>query len=297
MDASAVKATPCQPLIGAEISGVDLRQPIGEATAEAIRQALWRYGVIVFRDQPLTREQHYDFANIFVRNRERPFAVQPNQATPVADYPELVRLVADGVRKVAADIWHSDESYRPWPSTVSVLRGCVMPSIGGDTVFASNAAAYRYLPDEVKTQIQDLDALHAPAFLYAKGSQSQRNTLDPAKFEKHLADAPPVAQPMVIAHPETGEPVLFVNYGYTGRIVGMEEIESEKLLSYLHDRAIKPDYQFRLRWTPDTVVVWDNLQVQHYATADYDEPRIVERLLVAGHQPVRRFPGRHAEAA
>lgn len=297
MSAATITATPCQPNIGAEIGGVDLSKPITEDIADAIRSALLKYQVIVLRDQHITREQHKDFARIFVKNTESPFTIPRNQANPIPDYPEILNLMADGIKKTAADVWHSDECFRVWPAVVSVLRGRVVPSLGGDTVFSSAVAAYENLPDDVKQKIRDLKALNSPLYLFANASQAQLNTAGPQGFAKQVSEFPPLAQPIVRIHPETKKPVLYVNKGYSGVIVGMEGEEGSKLLAYLCDQAVKPDYQFRVRWKVDTIVVWDNRSVQHYAVADYSEPRVMERFLVAGNEPAYGFSDLHEKRA
>jgi alpha-ketoglutarate-dependent taurine dioxygenase len=281
---------PCQPLIGAEIKGVDLRNPLDQEAADAIRSAILKYQVIVFRDQPIAIEQHKQFARIFAKNPNSPFTLQENQAQPIADHPEILNLVADGVNKVAADVWHTDECFRRLPSVISVLRSRVVPSIGGDTVFASAVAAYKYLPNAIKDTIRNLRALNSPAYLFSGADQSQVNVIDPDKFKKNLADFPPMSQPVVRIHPETGQPAIFVNHAYTGLIEGMSVGESKELLTYLCNQVSRPEYQFRMKWTRDAVVVWDNRAVQHYAVADYSEPRHMQRLLIAGIEPAFGFP-------
>ena len=107
---------------------------------------------------------------------------------------------------------------------------------------------------------------------------------DPAKVAAHVNANPPHAQPVVRLHPVNGRPCLFVNSNYTGPIVGMESTAGDALRDYLVDQFKKPDYQMRVKWRPNTIVVWDNCQVQHYAVYDYNEPRTMERILVAGDQ-------------
>jgi taurine dioxygenase len=279
MKASLIVITPCQPLIGAEIGGVDLTRPIAADVADALRAALLKYQVIVLRDQDVTRDQHLEFARVFVRDHEHPFNCQENQARPVPGYPEILNVFADGVTKTAIDIWHSDESFREFPSAISILRSRVTPALGGDTVFSSAVAAYDRLPDDVKQKIRYLKALHGPEYA---NKRKDVGLADPAKRSQQALDNPPRAQPVVRIHPETGLPALFVNRGYGGPIVGMENEKGEALLTYLYEQFTKPDYQMRLRWTPNTIVAWDNRSVQHYAVYDYHEPRIMERVTVAG---------------
>jgi alpha-ketoglutarate-dependent taurine dioxygenase len=268
----------CQPFIGAEISGVDLKKPISEDVANALRAALLEYQVIVLRDQDITREQHIELANVFVKDRSNPFLIQKVQAHPIPEHPEIFNVKADGVKKTAADIWHTDESFHVCPPTVSLLRGRIVPKLGGDTCFSSGVAAYERLPGDVKSRIRSLKAWH--------GVQWQDLSLaDPKKVEAYLAENKPYAQPVVRVHPETRKPVLFVNDNYTGPFIGLDESEGKVLRRYLVDQFKKPDYQMRLRWQPNTIVIWDNRSVQHYAVYDYNEPRAMERILVRGIEP------------
>jgi Probable taurine catabolism dioxygenase len=277
---SSIKITRVQPFIGAEITGVDLTQPLDAETKDTLRQALLDHQVIVLRDQDVSREQHRDFARIFSNRTEDIFNCQNNQAHPVPGFPEILTVFADGKKKTAADVWHTDESFRPIPPGVSVLRSKVQPSIGGDTLFSSAVQAYAGLPDEIKAKIRNLKALHGPVYAYMRRGSSS-SFADPAKVKKQHEENPPYAHPVVRIHPETGLPVLYVNEGYTGPIVGLED-DGEELLRILFDQFKKPDYQMRHHWSPNTIVVWDNRSVQHYAVADYDEPRQLERITVAG---------------
>jgi alpha-ketoglutarate-dependent taurine dioxygenase len=279
--AESITITRIQPFIGAEIGGVDLTKPIDPDAAAILRQALLDHQVIVLRDQDVSREQHRAFASIFSNRSEDMFTYQVNQAHPVPDFPEILTVFADGKKKTAADVWHTDESFRAIPPGVSVLRAKILPSIGGDTLFSSAVQAYAALPDEIKAKIGTLKALHGPVYAYMRRGSSS-SFADPEKVKKQHEENPPYAHPVVRVHPETGRPVLYVNEGYTGPILGLEEKEAEELGRYLFDQFKKPDYQMRHKWSPNTIVVWDNRSVQHYAVADYDEPRQLERITVAG---------------
>jgi alpha-ketoglutarate-dependent sulfate ester dioxygenase len=272
---TGITFTRCQPLIGAEVGNVDLTQPISVVLADEIRAGLARYQVLVFREQDITREQHRALADLWVANRERPFLIQKVQANPIADYPEIFNVIANGSVKTAADVWHTDESFHRAPPTASILRARVVPRLGGDTVFSSAVAAYDRLPDDIKQKIRSLRALHGPQWQNMAGA-------DPAKVSAYLAANPAQAQPVVRIHPVNARPCLYVNDNYTGPIVGMEDEASRALRDYLVDQFKKPDYQMRVKWQPNTIVVWDNCQVQHYAVYDYNEPRAMERILVAG---------------
>lgn len=279
---ATISFSKCQPFIGAEVTGVDLTKPISAETASAIRDGLVEHQVLVFRDQDISREQHAEFARIWVADPQTPFHETVAQANPIPGHPEIFNLMADGVNKMAADVWHTDESYRVNPPTASILRARVVPSLGGDTIFSSGIAAYERLPAEVKSKIRYLKALHGLEF-------QEFRIGDRDKLNEAIRRNPPVPQPVVRIHPVSKRPVLFVNYNYTGPILGLSSEESDELRTYLFDQFKKPDYQMRVRWQPHTIVVWDNRSVQHYAVYDYNEPRHMERILVAGIEPAIGF--------
>ncbi len=276
--------TRCQPLIGAEVTGVDLTQPISTDLAEELRAGVSEYQVLVFRDQDISRERHRDLGNIWARDAENPFLIQKAQANPLPGFPEIYHVAADGVVKSAADVWHTDESFHTCPPTVSILRSRVLPSLGGDTIFSSAVAAYDRLPDELKEKLRYAKALHGPIFQNTFSVVANEEML-----RKRIEDNPPVAHPVFRIHPVNQRPCLFVNFNYTGPIVGMEDEEGLKVRDYLTDLFKKPDYQMRHKWSPNTIVIWDNCQVQHYAVYDYNEPRAMERILVKGIEPTYGF--------
>jgi taurine dioxygenase len=274
---SQLTFTRCQPPIGAEVGNVDLTQPITAPLADEIRAALAQYQVLVFRNQDISREQHRALARLWVRDLQHPFLIQKAQANPIADFPEIYNVAANGVVKSAADVWHTDESFHPTPPTASILRSRIVPSLGGDTVFSSAVAAYDRLPEDIKHKIRYLKALHGPVF-----QNSFSVVADQEMLRKRIEDNPPFAHPVVRIHPVNGRPCLFVNFNYTGPIVGLENEEGEALRDYLVDQFKKPDYQMRVKWQPNTIVIWDNCQVQHYAVYHYNEPRAMERILPKG---------------
>lgn len=278
-------AAPIQPNIGAEITGVDLTRPISPALAQDFRAALLRYQVIVLRDQRIDRAQHKAFAGLFARNPTDPFFHSDTQARPIEGYREILNVYADGVTRTAADVWHTDGSWAASPPEVSVLRSTdIMPSLGGDTCFASAGDAYDGLPEAMRTRIDSLRALHWKGFAQKDGGYG--GLADQARMDKAKRDFPPVAHPMVRIHPETGRRTLFVNAVYTGEVVGLDSAESDALLARLFVEIHKPDYQMRLRWTTHAIAVWDNRAVQHAATGNYNEPRMLERITTAGYGPV-----------
>lgn len=270
-----------QPVIGAEIGGVDFRKPVSEGTKAALRQALLDHGVLVFRDQDINRDQYLDFAMIFAKTKENPFVQWADQPEPVEGYPELLTVISefkDGKVFAAADVWHTDDVMSAKPSAVTILRSYYVPSIGGDTVFSSAVAAYEGLDQATKDEIEDL------LIVYARHLSEDRK--ESKNYRPSLFTQPPMVHPVVRVHPETGQRLLFVNETATGPFIGDVRSDPDALRRRLAHEFERPEYQCRIGWQPNSIVIWDNTLVQHRAVPDYDEPRYLERMtLTAAEQP------------
>ena len=224
---------PQQPNIGAEVFGIDLRVPLTDELRGRVRDLLLRYKVLFFRDQGITREQHVEFGRQFGDLDVHPL-VQ-------ADDPLIQAISAARFRENAASVraytnrWHSDETFRAVPPLGSILRAIEVPELGGDTLFANAVAAYEGLTDEVKERIEGLEASHS----LAHGFACYRSE----KWEQLNSQFPPVKHPVAKSHPETGAKVLFVNSVFTSHIVGLDQVESERLLAHLNAQFTRPEYQ------------------------------------------------------
>lgn len=273
--------TPISPVLGAEISGVDLRAPLSPEQVAAIRAAWLKHKVLFFRDQDISHEDHVRFGRYFGALEGHPVTAT------VPGFPEILFIeaadgmkVTDAVLPIArpANKWHTDVTFREKPSTAGILRIRKQPPLGGDTIFADTALIYSDLPPDVKAKIENLDAEHDILRSYGYRVSAEKAAELSAKF-------PPQVHPVVRRHPETGERHLFVNHVFTGRILGLEEKEAADLLAYLLDRVKAPEYQVRFRWSPNAIAFWDNRATQHYGVLDYwPHERIVERVTVAGEE-------------
>lgn len=274
-----VSISPSTPALGAEIGGLDLDRPLSSAESDLLRAAWLKYKVIFFRDQDISHESHVRLGRLFGELEGHP--VIPS----VEGYPEILRIEGvEGVELTAATLapfqaynkWHTDVTFRARPSIASILRARVLPPLGGDTMWADTAAAWAGLPQPVKDRIDGLEAEHDIVRSFG-GRVSEEKRAQLAR------DFPPVRHPVVRTHPETGEKILYVNYTFTSRIVGVSETESESLLRLLFDRIKVPEYQVRFRWTPNAIGIWDNRSTQHYAVGDYwPAHRVLERVTVSG---------------
>ena len=260
--------------VGGEIHGIDLRDDLPDEVFADIQQALWEYKVIFFRDQPLTPEQHVAFARRFGDLEVHPF-IPSNTGVP-----ELVRFEKDAEAGGYENGWHHDVTWRRTPSFGAMLRAVTVPPTGGDTLFCDANAAYEGLDDETKEQILGLVAVHD--FMQAFGRQVPEEKMAEMREKYPLAH-----HPVVIAHPVTGKPLLYVNRFSISHIEGMGEDESYALLDRLCRQFDTVEYQCRFRWQPDSIAFWDNRAVQHYASSDYyPDIRVMERASVAGDVPV-----------
>lgn len=284
-----IAARPSSAALGAEIVGVDLAQPLDDAAFARIVELFHRYEVAYFRDQRITPEQHVAFSR---RLGELELHVRQDCLRP--GFPELfvVSNIIENGRPIgsqdAGQFWHSDLCYLSEPSRASVFHALEVPQKDGralgDTMFASTTAAYDALPDEIKARIEDLRVVQS----YAKGYYSVRRS-GPRKplTDEQQAKTPDIEHPLVRTHPYTGRKCLFVNEGYSLRIVGLPQPEAEALLAYLLEHATRPKFIYRHNWRPQDLLLWDNCSTQHKAVADYELPlrRHMERATLKGSVP------------
>ena len=282
IDHAGLTVTPVSTVLGAEISGLDLTQPLAPEIVAAFRAALLRHKAVFFRDQDISYEDHVRFGRYFGELEGHPVTAH------VPGFPEILHIeAADGMKLReeivpivrAANKWHTDVTFREAPSMGGVLRMRHMPPLGGDTLFADTAAIYADLPQALKDQLATLTAEHDII-------QSYGYRVDEAKRQELRAAYPPMIHPVIRTHPETGEKHLFVNKVFTTRILGLPEDEAKTLLADLLDRVKSPEYQVRFRWTPNAIVFWDNRATQPSAILDYwPQERIVERVTIKGDKP------------
>ncbi len=262
------------PILGAEISGVDLSKPLPNHQMDEIHRALAENLVIFFRDQDMTPEQHLDFGRNFGKLHVHP-------AAPHAPgHKELMIIRADkDSPRANGEGWHSDVSCDAEPPMGSILYIKQCPPHGGDTLFANMYAAYEALSDRMKTYLDGLTAVHDGEDVY-RGTYANLGVTDKPVY-------PRAEHPVIRTHPVTGKKALYVNRGFTRRIVGLPRDESAAILSYLYDLAEDPLFQCRFRWTENAVAFWDNRCVQHRAMWDYwPHTRSGFRVTVTGDRPV-----------
>lgn len=274
-----ISITPCNGP-GAEIGNVDLSQEPGDADFAAIRQAFADHGLIFFRDQNITPEQHIAFATRWGDiNINRFF-------TPVDGYPEIaeVRKEPDQATNIGGG-WHTDHSYDAEPAMGSILVARELPPKGGDTMFADMAAAYEALDDETKELLDGLEAVHSSKQIFGQQSgYKQESDVSGRIGNAGAADAlDDVIHPLIITHPLSGKKILYVNAAFTIGIKGWSREDSMKLLVKLYTHAVQEQFVTRFEWKPGSIAFWDNRATWHYALNDYQgERRVMHRITLEG---------------
>ena len=262
------------PVIGAEINGVDLSEPLSNHQLDELHRALAENLVIFFRDQTLTPQQHLAFGRLFGDLHVHPAA--PHEE----GMPELMTIYADkDSPRANGEGWHTDVSCDPEPpmGTILYIKRC--PPKGGDTLFASMYAAYEALSERMRTYLSGLRAIHDGEHVY-RGLFDDHGQAERATY-------PRAEHPVVRTHPVTGKKALFVNRGFTTRILGIPIDESDAILRYLYEHIENPLFQCRFRWQPSSIAFWDNRCTQHRAMWDYwPHTRSGSRVTVKGNKPV-----------
>ncbi len=281
-----IRPLPGAPL-GAEVLGLDLSRPLGDADFARLHQAHLDHHVVVFRDQRITSRQHIDFSRRF-----GPLQIHVLKNFQLANHPEI--LIVSNIKDAggqpiglgdAGHYWHSDLSYKERPSLGSLLHAQELPGEGGDTLFSDQHAAYDALPAALRRVIDPLRAEHS--YLAKYEELRARSPWRPALTPAQIAEVAPAIHPVVRTHPETGRRALFVNEHFTTRIVGLPEDESRALLAELFAAAIKPEFIYHHVWQPHDLVFWDNRSVQHLAAGTPDsERRKLYRTTVEGDLPL-----------
>ena len=272
-----IRVEPVSTHVGAEIEGVDLAERVPDPVMAEIRRAFGEHGVVFFRDQRLTPEQHLAVAERFGPiDVNRFFAHVPGHPTiaEVRKEPEQQRNIGGG--------WHTDHSYDEVPALGSMLYAREVPKTGGDTLFASMYAAYDALSDGLKATLEGLRACHSSRHVFGPGAMAQRGDLNGRIGNAELATQDAV-HPVVIRHPDTGRKALYVNPGFTLRFEGWTDEESRPLLDYLYRHAVRPEFTCRFHWRGGSLALWDNRSTWHFAVNDYHgERRLLHRITIEG---------------
>ena len=279
---SRIDVSPISGALGAEILGVDLNGADGETCAQ-IHQAFLQYHVIFFRDQQLSIESQKKFARQFGTLNIHP------QYVPLDGHPEVLSVTKEPTdTHNVGGVWHSDVTFLECPAMGSILYALEVPDQGGDTLFANQVLAYESLSARCQSLLSGLRALHSDRGLSARKEAQKRNTTRSLKIAEAAMDLPPISNlhPVVRTHPQTGRKSLFVNRAFTLCFEDMTVEESRPLLNFLYEHSVKPEFTCRFRWKKNSIAMWDNRCVQHYALNDYaGKRRHMHRVTVDGDKP------------
>jgi taurine dioxygenase len=274
-----MRLTPLGPAIGAVVEGLDLTRPLADREVDALRGALLAHHVLFFEGQPVTPQQQRDLAARFGPLHVHPVYPQHPQV------PEVIVLDTSNDNPPDNDNWHTDVTFIETPPLGALLSAQLLPPSGGDTLWASGIAAYEALSQPYRRFLDPLHAEHDflqsfPAWRFAR-TPAERERWEAAR-DRH----PPVVHPVVRTHPESGRRGLFVNEGFTSRIVELGKSESDAVLAQLRAHLAKPEFTVRWRWKGHDLAFWDNRLTQHYATPDYlPHRRVMHRATILGDRP------------
>jgi taurine dioxygenase len=267
------------PAIGGLVTGIDLTKPLDAKDREALLAAVIQHHVLFFENQPVTAVQQRDMARAFGELHIHP--VYPHHP----DAREIILLDTDNNNPPDNDNWHTDVTFVQTPPMGALLSARLLPTEGGDTLWASGIAAYEALSEPFRKFLDPLHAEHDfvksfPAWRFARTPQER------VTWEAALYKNPPVVHPVIRTHPVSGKRGLFVNEGFTSRIIELDKKESDAVLGYLKAHLAKPEFTVRWRWKQYDLAFWDNRLTQHYATADYlPNRRIMHRATIVGDRP------------
>lgn len=240
---------------GAELIGLDVTEPISDDLAEALSLALADHLVLVIPDQPLTVGAQRRLARVFGPPEVNPYA----PGSP--ETPEMTHVIKEAHERtgVFGGGWHTDLSFLDKPPGGSVLHGIDIPPQGGDTMFASQQAAWDSLPEPLKALLDGRRVAHVgkpygikwapPLEQQAMKGATRRGDPEADRERWH---------PAVLTHPVTGRNALFLNPTYALRIEGMSEDASASILAQIQAHTTLPEHTLRLRWHPGMTAIWDN---------------------------------------
>lgn len=278
-----VTVTPITGALGAEVTGIDLSEPLPDKDLEFIQQTIAEYLVLCFRGQSM------DPASMLALTHQLGGAGETPYLTGLPDYPDVVPIIKEANEKSPLTFgagWHTDFTFQPLPPSLTLLYGIDVPPAGGDTLYCNLYRAYEALSPGMKQLLEGLTAVHSSVRSYGPNAK-MKDHMENMRIVNDTAEPPTREHPVIRTHPVTGRKALWVNPVYTIRFKNMSEAESAPILKYLNDFAVNPSFTCRVRWAPGTLTMWDNRCTQHCATADYQgHRREMLRTTVAGDTPV-----------
>ncbi len=261
---------------GVEFDQVDVNR-ITDTELDMAREAQNEHGVVFFRDQKMSCDQHINFAN-------RLGDIVINRFFETVDgYPNIAQVRKEPKHKtVVGSSWHTDHSYDQIPAKGSILYAKEVPSSGGDTLFASMYLAYDTLSPGFKETLEGLTAIHSSRHTFSKSAVTSEDPNEDRYVNSHLATQD-ARHPVIITHPDSGTKALYVNPDFTVKFDGWTEEESAPMLEYLYQHASQAEFVMRFQWQKGSIAFWDNRATWHQAQNDYPgERRLMHRITLEG---------------
>ena len=266
--------------LGAEVKGIDLKDSTSE-NWDKINQLMLEHKVLFFREQEISSQEQIDLAKKFGPLEMHAYV------KGLPEYPEIIRIKKGANEKHQwGETWHTDVSYNPKPTKVIILRSRKIPPVGGDTMFSNMELAYETLDQNMKKRLEGKKAIHsslgAAAFVDKYEEMHGNGNID--EYSN--------VHPIVRAHPETGNKILFVNSMYTKKILEISDEESDEILNKLFLHQERLDFTCRFKWTENAVAIWDNRCTLHQGLTDFfpgrglGHERIMDRIAIQGDRPV-----------
>jgi alpha-ketoglutarate-dependent taurine dioxygenase len=289
---SEISVVALTPALGAEVRGLDLRDGLTEEQVERLWSLLLKRQVVFVPDQQLDDKDLVALATRFGSlERSNPIVAGVRDNASEYIYTLDTRGSNDGAAGTGkVPRWHADVTYMEEPPAVSIMNVIALPDVGGDTLFASTAAAYDSLSPAMQRFVNGLTAVHDIAGWTAQADQlraevaARGGMVWNGKGELQLE---PVEHPVVSIHPDTGRRSLYVDPAATLSIKGLSRLESDAILHLLQAHVTRPEHVVRYSWTPGTIGIWDQRSTLHYAVDDYGTAaRAVHRVSIAGNRPV-----------
>ena len=269
------KLTPLSDLMGAEISGIDLRYKIDKNTRDKLLNAVKKYLVVCIKNQDLNPTELADVSRIF--GNPKKYFVQHETVDNIPEVIVVSNRNSDNKPRVYASHWHTDDSYREKPATLTFIYPDTLPKNGGGTDFINCYSVFQNLPENLKNKISNLNAIHK--------WQSRRNVSKVAKLSKEQEEeTPEVEHPLIRTHPVSGEKSLYINPNRIDHIAGFDDFESDKLLDELYEFSFQSKFQYSHSYQEGDLVIWDNRCTMHKANSDYDlnQLRVMHRVMLEG---------------
>jgi alpha-ketoglutarate-dependent sulfate ester dioxygenase len=277
-----IKVSPQTLHIGAEIDGVDFRNPVAAEVMQEVRRALVEWKVIFFRGQNLDHAQHVAMARHFGE-----CTIGHAVFGYIEGFPEIYSVAKNRTANANREQkkvtpwsgWHTDITAAINPPMASILRGVTIPPYGGDTFWTNLAAAHAGLSEPMQKFVESLRGIHKFE------ANSGKSEYDGSVKKRVLVSE----HPIVTVHPESGEKLLYVSPSFLKSIDGLTPRESEQLLHLLWEHVVRPEYTVRFKWNAGDIAMWDNRSTSHLAPTDIFESeydRQLYRITLVGQVPV-----------